>query len=45
MERDTRYIWPHKDLLDVSLLSRKDVRHILDTAAMNYNAEVDDERA
>lgn len=32
MERDTRYIWPHKDLLDVSLLSRKDVLHILDTA-------------
>lgn len=32
MERDTRYKWPHKDLLDVTQLSRKDTLHILDTA-------------
>jgi aspartate carbamoyltransferase catalytic subunit len=32
MERDTRFIWRHKDLLDVDQLSRKEVFHILDTA-------------
>jgi len=32
MERDTRYKWPHKDLLDVTQLSRRDILHILDTA-------------
>ncbi len=33
MERDNRYKWPHKDLLDVTQLSRKDTQHIFDTAA------------
>lgn len=32
MERDTRFIWRHKDLLDVDQLSRKEVFHLLDTA-------------
>ncbi len=32
MERDTRFKWPHKDLLDISQLTRKEVLHILDTA-------------
>lgn len=31
MPQDT-YIWPHKDLLDVTQLSRQDVFHLLDTA-------------
>ena len=32
MERDTRFIWRHKDLLDVDQLSRKEIFHLLDTA-------------
>ncbi|THB72006.1 MAG: aspartate carbamoyltransferase catalytic subunit [Desulfovibrio sp.] len=32
MERDTRFIWQHKDLLDVDQLSRKETLHILDSA-------------
>ncbi len=32
MERDTRFKWPHKDLLDINQLTRKEVLHILDTA-------------
>ena len=27
---DNRYQWTHKDLLDISQLSREDVLHILD---------------
>ena len=30
---DNRYQWTHKDLLDISQLSREDVLHILDVAA------------
>lgn len=30
---DNRHHWTHKDLLDISQLSREDVRHILDVAA------------
>ncbi len=33
MERDTRFKWPHKDLLDISQLTRKEILHILDTAS------------
>jgi len=32
MERDARFKWPHKDLLDVDQLSRREVLHLLDTA-------------
>lgn len=32
-ERDERFKWPHKDLLDVSDLSREETLHILDTAS------------
>ncbi|WP_165071439.1 aspartate carbamoyltransferase catalytic subunit [Desulfovibrio sp. ZJ200] len=33
MTTDNRYHWPHKDLLDVTQLSRDDVLHVLDLAA------------
>jgi aspartate carbamoyltransferase catalytic subunit len=32
MERDARFKWPHKDLLDVDQLSRGELVHLLDTA-------------
>ncbi len=32
MERDTRIVWPHKDLLDVTQLTKKEALHLLDTA-------------
>lgn len=32
MERDDRFLWPHKDLLDSSQLSEKELVHLLDTA-------------
>ena len=33
MNNDNRYLWKHKDLLDVSQLSREDTVHLLDLAA------------
>ena len=33
MNTDNRYHWPHKDLLDVTQLSRADTLHLLDLAA------------
>ncbi len=33
MTTDNRYHWTHKDLLDVTQLSREDVLHVLDLAA------------
>ncbi len=33
MSTDNRYLWNHKDLLDVSQLSRDDALHLLDLAA------------
>ena len=33
MEKDNRYLWKHKDLLDVTQLSREDADHLLDLAA------------
>ena len=33
MEHDKEYFWPHKDLLDVDILSTDDVTHLLDLAA------------
>lgn len=33
MSTDNRYHWPHKDLLDVTQLSREDALHVLDLAA------------
>lgn len=33
MTSGTPYIWPHKDLLDVTQLSRQDLRHLLHLAA------------
>lgn len=33
MSTDNRYHWPHKDLLDVTQLSRQDALHVLDLAA------------
>ena len=42
MEHENHYLWPHKDLLDVTQLSREDVRHVLDLAesfdAINHRA-------
>ncbi|MFV0423912.1 aspartate carbamoyltransferase catalytic subunit [Oleidesulfovibrio sp.] len=32
MQHQERYIWPHKDLLDVTQLSKADVMHLLDLA-------------
>lgn len=32
MEHENHYYWPHKDLLDVTQLSRQDVFHLLDLA-------------
>lgn len=32
MPQEKRFIWPHKDLLDVSQLSLEEVDHLLDTA-------------
>ena len=33
VNNDNRYLWKHKDLLDVSQLSREDTVHLLDLAA------------
>lgn len=33
MNNDNRYLWKHKDLLDVTQLSREDTLHLLDLAA------------
>ena len=32
MNTDNRYLWNHKDLLDVSQLSKEDVHHLLNLA-------------
>lgn len=36
MSADNRYIWKHKDLLDVTQLSREDALHLLDLAQSFY---------
>lgn len=33
MDKENRFTWPHKDLLSISQLTRKEVHHLLDTAA------------
>lgn len=33
MQQETHFHWPHKDLLDVDQLSRRELFHLLDTAA------------
>ncbi len=32
MDRENRFNWPHKDLLSISQMTRKEVHHLLDTA-------------
>ncbi len=32
MDKENRFNWPHKDLLSISQLTRKEVHHLLDTA-------------
>lgn len=37
MQQENRTIWPHKDLLDVTQLSRQELFHLLDTAAQFHD--------